>query len=167
MAKMRGARVFGTVSSEAKADLVLHSGADAVIFYTRQDFEPEVRRLTAGRGVDVVYDSVGAATFSGSLNSLRPRGMMVTFGNSSGPVSPFSPLLLGEKGSIFITRPSLAHYVATRLELLWRADDVLGWIGAGKLKIRIDHTYPLSQAPQAHRDLESRKTSGKLLILPQ
>lgn len=167
MAKMRGARVFGTVSTQAKADLALEAGADAIIFYARQDFEPEVKRLTDGRGVDVVYDSVGASTFQKSLDSLRPRGLMVSYGQSSGPVGSLDPLLLNQKGSLFLTRPKLADYTATRLELLWRADDVLGWIAAKKLKIRIDRTYPLSQAAQAHRDLESRKTSGKLLLLPE
>jgi NADPH2:quinone reductase len=166
IAKMRGARVLGTVSTQAKADLALEAGADGIVFYTRQDFEPEVKRLTSGRGVDVVYDSVGATTFMKSLNSLRPRGMMVSFGQSSGPVGPIDPLLLNQKGSLFLTRPKLGDYCGTRLELLWRADDVLGWIGAGKLKVRIDRTYRLSEAAQAHRDLEGRKTSGKVLLLP-
>jgi NADPH2:quinone reductase len=166
IAKMRGARVLGTVSTQAKADLALEAGADGIIFYTRQDFEPEVKRLTSGRGVDVVYDSVGATTFMKSLNSLRPRGMMVSFGQSGGPIGPIDPLLLNQKGSLFLTRPKLGDYCGTRLELLWRADDVLGWIGAGKLKVRIDRTYPLSEAAQAHRDLEGRKTSGKVLLLP-
>ncbi len=166
MAKMRGARVIGTVSTQAKADLVIEAGADAVTIYTRQDFEPEVRRLTDGRGVDVVYDSVGQATFTKSMICLRPRGMMVSFGQSSGPVPPIDPLVLSQMGSLFLTRPTLAHYVATRLELLWRADDVLGWIAAGKLSVRIDSTYRLADAADAHRALESRKTSGKLLILP-
>ena len=166
MAKMRGARVFGTVSTQAKADLVIEAGADAAILYTRQDFEPEVKRLTEGHGVHVVYDSVGATTFMKSLICLRPRGMMVSFGQSSGPVPPIDPLILSQTGSLFFTRPSLGHYVSTRLELLWRADDVLGWIAAGKLRVRIDRTYKLSEAAQAHRDLEARRTSGKLLIIP-
>lgn len=166
IAKMRGARVLGTVSTQAKAEVALEAGADGVIFYTRQDFEPEVKRLTSGRGVDVVYDSVGASTFSKSLNSLRPRGMMVSFGQSSGPVGPVDPLLLNQKGSLFLTRPKLGDYCATRLELLWRADDLLGWIGAEKLKVRIDRTYRLSEAPLAHRDLEARKTTGKVLLVP-
>lgn len=166
IAKMRGARVLGTVSTQAKADLALEAGADGIIFYTRQDFEPEVKRLTSGRGVDVVYDSVGAATFMKGLNSLRPRGMMVSYGQSSGPVGAVDPLLLNQKGSLFLTRPKLGDYCATRLELLWRADDVLGWIAADKLKVRIDRTYPLAEAAQAHRDLEGRKTSGKVLLLP-
>jgi len=166
IAKMRGARVIGTVSTQVKADLVLQAGADGVIFYARQDFEPEVKRLTGGRGVDVVYDSVGAATFVKGLNALRPRGMMVSYGQSSGPVPPIDPLLLNQKGSLFMTRPKLADYCATRLELLWRADDILGWIVAGKIKVRVDRTYPLAEAAQAHRDLEARKTAGKLLLIP-
>ena len=166
MAKMRGARVLGTVSTQAKADLAIEAGADAVIIYSRQDFEPEVRRLTDGRGVDVVYDSVGQATFTKSLICLRPRGMMVSFGQSSGPVPPLDPLMLSQMGSIFFTRPNMTHYLATRLELLWRADDVLGWIAAGKLHVRIERAYTLYTAADAHRDLEGRKTSGKLLIIP-
>ena len=167
MAKMRGARVIGTVSTQAKADLAIEAGADAIVLYSRHDFEPEVRRLTDGRGVDVVYDSVGQATFTKSMICLRPRGMMVSFGQSSGPVPPIDPLVLSQMGSVFLTRPTLAHYLATRLELLWRADDVLGWIAAGKLSVRIDRTYKLAGAADAHRDLEGRKTSGKLLILPE
>jgi NADPH2:quinone reductase len=166
IAKMRGARVLGTVSTQAKADLALEAGADGIIFYARQDFEPEVKRLTSGRGVDVVYDSVGASTFMKGLNALRPRGMMVSFGQSSGPIGAVDPLLLSQKGSLFLTRPRLGDYCATRLELLWRADDVLGWIAADKLKVRIDRTYRLAEAAQAHRDLEGRKTSGKVLLLP-
>lgn len=167
MAKMRGARVFATTSTTAKAALARQAGADEVILYTEQDFQAEVRRLTHGRGVDVVYDSVGAATWEMSLDSLRPRGMMVSFGNASGAVPPFQPLVLSQKGSLFLTRPSLAHYCQTREELLWRAGDVLNWIAAGKLKVRIDRTYPLREAAQAHRDLASRATSGKLLLLPE
>jgi NADPH2:quinone reductase len=167
IAKMRGARVLGTVSTQAKADLALEAGADGIIFYARQDFEPEVKRLTSGRGVDVVYDSVGASTFMKGLNALRPRGMMVSFGQSSGPIGAVDPLLLSQKGSLFLTRPRLGDYCATRLELLWRADDVLGWIAADKLKVRIDRTYRLAEAAQAHRDLEGRKTSGKVLLLPE
>ncbi len=164
MAKMRGARVIGTVSTEAKADLAIEAGADAIIFYTEQDFEPEVKRLTEGQGVEVVYDSVGQSTFMKSLVCLRPRGMMVLYGQSSGPVPPFDPLLLNQMGSLFLTRPTLAHYCATRLELLWRASDILGWLAGGQLRVRIDRTYKLSEAAEAHRDLESRKTSGKLLL---
>jgi NADPH2:quinone reductase len=166
MAKMLGARVIGAVSTDAKAALAREAGADEIIFYTRQDFEVEVKRITEGRGVDVLYDSVGHTTFLKGLNCLRPRGMMALFGQSSGPVDPFDPGLLSAKGSLFLTRPSLAHYTATREELLWRAGDVLGWVQAGSLKIRIEKTYRLAEAPQAHRDLEGRKTAGKLLLLP-
>lgn len=166
MAKMKGARVIGTVSTDAKAALATEAGADEIIFYTRQDFEAETRRLTGDRGVDVVYDSVGQTTFLKSLNCLRPRGMMALFGQSSGPVSAFDPGLLAAKGSLFLTRPSLAQYAATRDELLWRAVDTLKWVESRALKIRIEKAYPLAEAPQAHRDLEGRKTSGKLLLLP-
>jgi NADPH2:quinone reductase len=166
MAKMRGARVLGTVSTEAKAKLAREAGADEVIFYTRQDFEAEAKRLTGGRGLDVIYDSVGASTFLKGLNCLRPRGMMVLFGQSSGPVAPIDPGILNAKGSLFLTRPSLAHHCATREELMWRAGDVLGWIASGKLELRVDRTYKLADAAQAHRDLESRATAGKLLLIP-
>jgi NADPH2:quinone reductase len=165
MAKMLGARVIGTTSTAEKAELASKAGADEMILYTQQDFEAETKRLTGGRGVDVVYDSVGATTFQKSLNSLRPRGMMVSFGNASGAVPPMEPLLLSQKGSLFLTRPTLAHYCATRQELEWRAGDVLNWIAADKLRIHVDRMYPLAEAPQAHRDLESRKTTGKLLLL--
>jgi NADPH2:quinone reductase len=164
MAKMLGARVFGTVSTDEKAAIAREHGVDEVIFYTRQDFEVEVKRLTNGRGVDVVYDSVGKTTFDKSLNSLRPRGMMALFGQSSGAVPPFDPGILNAKGSLLLTRPSLAHHVATREELLWRAGDVLNWVAGGKLKLRIDRTYPLAEAAAAHRDLEGRRTAGKLLL---
>ncbi len=166
MAKMRGARVLGTTSTAEKAGLARQAGCDEVILYTQTDFQAEVRRLTGGRGVDVVYDSVGAATFDKSLDSLRPRGMMVSFGNASGPVQPFSPLLLSQKGSLFLTRPTLLHYCATREELLERAGDVLAWVAAGKLSVRIHKIYALAEAAQAHRDLEGRATSGKLLLRP-
>jgi NADPH2:quinone reductase len=165
MAKMLGARVFGTVSTEEKARIARANGVDDTILYTQQDFEAEVKRLTNGRGVDVVYDSVGKTTFEKSLNSLRPRGLLALFGQSSGPVPPFDPGILNAKGSLFMTRPSLGHYVATRDELVWRAGDVLQWLDSGKLKVRIDHTYPLADAASAHRDLESRKTTGKLLLI--
>jgi NADPH:quinone reductase len=165
MARRIGARVFGTVSTEAKAQLARAAGAHEIIRYTELDFDIEVRRLTDGRGVDVVYDSVGATTFAKSLSSLRPRGMLALFGQSSGPVPPFDPNILNGKGSLFLTRPSLAHHCATRDELLWRSGDVLGWVASGDLKLRVDHAYPLADAAQAHRDLESRKTSGKLLLL--
>jgi len=166
MAKRRGARVFGTTSTAEKAVLAREAGCDEVILYTQADFAEEVKRLTGGRGVDVVYDSVGAATFEKSLDSLRPRGMMVSFGNSSGAVPPFSPLMLSQKGSLFLTRPTLAHYVATREEMLERASDVLHWVASGRLSVRIHKVYPLAEAAQAHRDLEARKTTGKLLLRP-
>ena len=166
MAHRIGARVFGTVSTEAKAQLARQAGADEIIFYTQQDFEAEVRRLTGGRGVDVVYDSVGATTFAKSLGCLRPRGMLALFGQSSGPVAPFDPNILNAKGSLFLTRPSLAHHLATREELLWRAGDVLGWIASGELRIRVDRVYPLAEAAEAHRALEGRHTAGKLLLIP-
>jgi NADPH:quinone reductase len=167
MAKMLGARVFGTVSTEEKAKIARDAGADEVIRYTEQDFQAETRRLTGGRGVDVVYDGVGKTTFDKGLDSLRPRGMLALFGQSSGGVPPFDPNILNGKGSLFLTRPSLAHYLQSRDELLWRAGDVLGWIDGGKLKLRIDRTYPLSEAAAAHRDLEGRHTAGKLLLIPQ
>ena len=164
MAKMLGARVLGTVSTGEKAKIAREHGADEVILYSQQDFESETRRLTGGRGVDVVYDSVGRTTFEKSLGSLRPRGTLALFGQSSGAVQPFDPSILNTKGSLFLTRPSLAHHVLTREELLWRAGDVLSWIDAGKLKLRIDRTYPLAQAAEAHRALEGRHTTGKLLL---
>jgi len=167
MAKMRGARVFGTVSTEEKARIAREAGADETILYTQQDFEAEVKRLTGGRGVDVVYDSVAQTTFDKSLNSLRPRGVMALFGQSSGPVPPLDPNILNGKGSLFLTRPSLAHYLLTREELLWRAGDVLQWVASGKLKVRIERAYALADAAAAHRDLEGRKTTGKLLLIPQ
>lgn len=166
MAKMRGARVFGTTSTKEKAEIARKAGCDEVILYTEQDFQAEVKRLTDGRGVDVVYDSVGATTFEKSLDCLRPRGMMVTFGNSSGPVPAIKPLLLSQKGSLFLTRPTLANYTLTRDELLQRAGDVLNWLAADLLSVHIYKTYPLANAAQAHIDLESRKTTGKLLLHP-
>jgi NADPH2:quinone reductase len=166
MAKMRGARVIGTTSTEQKAARAKQAGCDDVILYTDTPFDEEVKRLTGGRGVDVVYDSVGASTFMQSLNSLRPRGLMVSFGNASGAVPPVEPLLLNQKGSLFLTRPTLAHHCAERGELLWRATDVLGWVAGGKLKLHIEKVYPMSEAAQAHIDLASRKTSGKLLLDP-
>ena len=167
MARRIGARVLGTVSTEAKAQLAREAGADETILYTEQDFEAEVKRLTGGRGVDVVYDSVGATTFMKSLGSLRPRGLLALFGQSSGPVPPFDPNILNAKGSLFLTRPSLAHHLLSREELLWRAGDVLGWVASGALKIRVNREYPLAEAAQAHRDLESRRTTGKLLLIPE
>jgi NADPH2:quinone reductase len=166
MAKMLGARVFGTTSTEAKAVLARQAGADEIIFYTKQDFAAEVKRLTDGRGVDVIYDSVGAPTFMPGLNCLRPRGMMVLFGQSGGKVPPLDATILNTKGSLFLTRPKLGNYCASREELLWRAGDVFEWIASGKLKLAIERTYPLAQAAQAHRDLESRATAGKLLLIP-
>jgi NADPH:quinone reductase len=161
-----GARVIGTVSTEEKAKLARQAGADHVILYTQSDFEVETKKITKNEGVHVVYDSVGKTTFEKSLNVLRPRGYMVLFGGSSGAVPPFDPLVLTQKGSLFLTRPSLGHYTATREEIEARANYVLEAITAGKLKLRIEHRYPLSQAQQAHRDLEGRKTTGKLVVLP-
>jgi len=166
IAKRCGARVIGTVSTEEKAKLARDAGADDIILYTQEDFSAAVRRLTDGAGVHVVYDSVGKTTFEGSLNCLRPRGYMVLFGQSSGAVPPFDPQVLNAKGSLFLTRPSLGHYLLTRDELLWRAGDLFAWMAAGELKVRIDATYPLEQAAEAHRALASRATSGKLLLLP-
>ena len=164
MAKALGAHVYGTVSTEAKAKLARENGADDVIRYTEQDFEQEVKRLTGGRGVDVVYDSVGKTTFDKSLNCLRPRGLMALFGSSSGAVPPMDPQTLNAKGSLFLTRPTLAHHVLTRDELVWRAGDVLNGVASGSLRLRIDRTYPLAQVAEAHRALESRATTGKLLL---
>jgi NADPH:quinone reductase len=165
MAHGIGARVIGTVSTEEKAKLAREAGADDVILYTQTDFEAETRRLTGGRGVDVVYDSVGKTTFEKGLDILRPRGYMVLFGGSSGPVPPFDLIQLSQKGSLYVTRPTLTHYVATREDLEMRAGAVFSMIAAGKLKLRIAHTYPLKDATQAHRDLEARRTTGKLLLL--
>jgi NADPH2:quinone reductase len=166
MAKMLGAVVYGTVGTETKAAIAKESGVDETIVYTREDFAAEIKRLTGGKGVDVIYDSVGATTFLKGLDIIRPRGMMALFGQSSGVVAPIDPNILNPKGSLFLTRPSLAHHVLTREELLWRAGDVLNWIGSGKLKLRVDKTYPLADAADAHRDLEGRKTAGKLLLIP-
>jgi NADPH2:quinone reductase len=166
MAKRAGARVFGTVSTQEKARLAREAGADDVILYTEQDFEQEVRRLTAGKGVQVVYDSVGKTTFMKSLDSLAPRGLLALFGQSSGSVPPFDAALLAQKGSLYLTRPSLAQYALTREELLWRAGEVLNWITTGELKLRIEKTFSLSEAAEAHRQLEGRATTGKILLLP-
>ncbi len=165
-AKIRGARVIGTTSTADKARIAREAGCDEVILYTEQDFEAEARRLTASRGVDVVYDSVGAATWDKSLASLRPRGMMVSFGNASGPVPAFQPLVLSQKGSLFLTRPTLMHYCSTRDELLWRAGDVFRWLIEGKFRLLVDKVYRLGEAAQAQTDLASRKTAGKLLLVP-
>jgi NADPH2:quinone reductase len=164
IAKHLGARVFGTVSTEDKARQVRDLGADEAIIYTTQDFEAEVKRLTGGRGVDVVYDSVGKTTFDKSLTVLRPRGTLALFGQSSGPVPPVDPGVLNARGSLFLTRPSLAHHMLERKELVWRADDVLRYVASGAVKVRISGTYPLAEAASAHRDLEGRKTMGKLLL---
>lgn len=166
LAKMRGATVIGTVSTEEKAALAKAGGADHVILYTKQDFEAEVKRITGGRGVDVVYDGVGASTFDKGLNCLRPRGLMALFGAASGPVPPLDLQRLNAGGSLFVTRPSLNHHIAGRDELLQRAGDVLGWIRDGKLKLRVEHQFPLAEAGEAHRQLEGRKTTGKILLLP-
>ncbi len=164
MAKMAGARVIATAGTPAKAEIARAAGADEVILYRDQDFAAEARRLTNGAGVDVVYDSVGASTFAKSLDSLKIRGMMVSFGNASGPVPPIEPLLLSQKGGLFLTRPTLFHYTQTREELEWRAGDVLRWIVEKKLTLKIDHVYRLAEAAQAHRDLEGRATTGKLIL---
>jgi NADPH2:quinone reductase len=166
MAHNLGVRVIGTVSNEEKAKLAREAGADEIIFYTQTDFAAEARKLTGGKGVDVVYDGVGKDTFEKSMSSLRPRGMLVLYGASSGPVPPVDPMTLSQKGSLFMARTTLAHFTATRDELLARSSAVFAMIAAGKLKLRIAHTYPLAEAQQAHRDLEGRKTTGKLLLLP-
>jgi NADPH:quinone reductase len=166
MAHNIGARVIATVSTEEKAKLARAAGADEIILYTQVDFEVETKRLTGGKGMDVVYDSVGKTTFEKGLNLLRPRGMMVLFGGSSGAVPPLDPITLTQKGSLFLTRPSLGNYIATREELVARSSAVFGMIAAGKLKLRIEHSYPLSEAQRAHRELEGRKTTGKLLLIP-
>jgi NADPH2:quinone reductase len=164
MARQRGARVFGTTSTPAKADIVRTAGADDVFVHGEHDFAAEARRLTDGRGVDVVYDGVGKATFDRSLDSLRVRGMMVLFGASSGAVPAFEPAMLNAKGSLFLTRPGLAHYIATREELVWRAGELFALVESGALAVRIDRTFALAQAADAHRALESRATVGKLLL---
>ncbi|HBO70319.1 MAG TPA: NADPH:quinone reductase [Deltaproteobacteria bacterium] len=166
MAKRRGARTIGTVSTPGKAELARQFGADEVILYTSQDFEAEVKRLTGGRGVQAVYDSVGRDTFDKSLNCLSPRGMLVLYGQSSGPVAPLDPQILSARGGLFLTRPSLSHYTATREELLQRAGDLLGWAASGKLRVRIGGEYPLEMASRAHSDLAGRGTTGKLLLIP-
>ena len=166
MAKMRGARVFGTTSTQAKAALAADAGADHVILYTTHDFEAELKRFTDGRGVQVVYDGVGKTTFDQGLNCLTPRGYFVLFGQSSGPAPPVDPQVLNAKGSLFLTRPTLANYIATREELLSRAGDVLGWVASGQLKVRIDSIFPLADAAEAHRRLESRQSAGKILMTP-
>jgi NADPH2:quinone reductase len=166
MAKNLGARVIGTVSSKEKGQYAREAAADEVIVFTQTDFEAETKRLTNGKGVDVVYDGVGKATFEKGLNALRPRGMLVLFGSSSGPVPPVDPVTLSEKGSLYMARTTLAHFTATREELVARSSEIFAMIAAGSLKPRIAKTYPLAEAPQAHRDLEARKLTGKLLLIP-
>jgi NADPH2:quinone reductase len=166
IAKRRGATVIATVSTEEKAALARGAGADHVILYSKEDFVDGVRRATGGAGVHVVYDGVGASTFEKGLDCLRPRGMMVLFGAASGPVPPFDLGQLNTKGSLFVTRPSLFHYILDEAELRWRASDVLGWIAGGELALRIEHEYPLAHAAEAHRALEGRKTTGKVLLIP-
>jgi NADPH:quinone reductase len=166
IAKRLGARVIGTAGAEEKIQLARAAGADEVIAYRTVDFAHETRRLTDGQGVDVVYDSVGKETFEGSLNSLRPRGYLVLFGQSSGPVGPFDPQALNAKGSLFLTRPTLANYIATREELVWRSDELFRWMRDGSLTVRIDRAFPLAQAAAAHRYLEDRQTKGKVLLIP-
>jgi NADPH2:quinone reductase len=166
MAKMLGAHVIATVGSEEKAAIARASGADDVIVYTQEDFEAETKRLTGGKGCHVVYDSVGKATFEKSLNCLRPRGYMVLFGQASGQVDPLNPQVLNQKGSIYLTRPSLGAYIATRDELLWRANDLFTWLATGKLEVRIDKSFPLAEAAAAHTYLEGRNTKGKVLLIP-
>jgi NADPH:quinone reductase len=165
MAKLAGARVIGTAGTDAKAQLAREAGADEVILYSSEDFVAETRRLTDGKGVDVVYDSVGKTTLMNSLDCLRPRGIAVSFGQSSGAVPPFEPLLLAQKGSLFFTRPVLSHYISERKELEWRASDVFRWIAEKKVVLRVEHVYQLAYAAQAHRDLEGRQTTGKLVLL--
>jgi NADPH:quinone reductase len=166
IAKQLGATVIGTVSTEAKAKLAKEMGADHLILYTQTDFLAEVKKLTDGRGVNVVYDSVGQTTFDKSLDCLRPRGYLVLFGQSSGPVPPFDPGKLAAKGSLFLTRPSLAHYTLDRAELLQRANDLFSWTASGKLKLRMEKTFRMAEAAEAHRQLEGRKTTGKVILLP-
>ncbi len=166
MATRIGARIIATVSTTEKAELAKDAGAHDVILYTEQEFEPEVKRLTGGKGVDVVYDSVGKTTFEGSLNCLRPRGLLALFGASSGPVPPFDLIQLSGKGSLYVTRPTLWHYIGTRADLEWRAGEVLGWVAKGDLKLRTEFLYPLADAAQAQSDLEARKTTGKILLEP-
>jgi NADPH2:quinone reductase len=163
---MRGARVIGTVSTDEKAKLARDAGADEVIIYTRQDFEAEVKRITGGKGVQVVYDGVGKTTWDKSLKSLSPRGLVALYGQSSGPIGQIDPQVLNANGSLYLTRPSLFHYIATPADLQWRAGEVLGWIRDGKLRLRTEFEYPLKDAAEAHRALEGRKTTGKVLLIP-
>jgi NADPH2:quinone reductase len=166
IARLRGARVIGTVSTEEKAKLAREAGADETILYTKQDFAAEVKRITGGKGLQVVYDSVAKDTWDGSLNCLAPRGMMALYGASSGPIGPIDPQILNAKGSLFLTRPSLFHYIATREELQQRASELFGWVREGKLKLRMEFEFPLKDAAESHRALEGRKTTGKVLLIP-
>jgi NADPH2:quinone reductase len=166
MAKTIGAVVIATAGSDEKCEIARKAGADHVINYEKQDFEEESKRLTGGEGVHVVYDGVGKTTFEKGLNILQPRGYMVLFGGASGAVPPFDLIKLSQKGSLYVTRPTLAAYVATREELEWRASEVMGWVAAGKLKISLGQSYRLAEAERAHRDLEGRKTTGKTLLIP-
>jgi len=166
IARLRGARVIGTVSTEEKAKLAREAGADETIFYTKQDFAAEVKRITGGKGLQVVYDSVGKDTWEGSLNCLAPRGLIALYGQSSGPIGQIDPQILNTKGSLFLTRPSLNAYIATREELQQRAADLFGWVRDGKLKLRMEFEFPLKDAAEAHRALEGRKTTGKVLLIP-
>ena len=166
LAKRCGAHVFATVSTEEKASLARDAGADHVSLYTKQDFEAEVKKASDGRGVNVVYDSVGATTWEKSLNCLAPLGMLVLFGQSSGVVPPFNPSLLAQKGSLFLTRPTLNHYTADRSRLVWRANEILSWVKDGSLRLRVGRTFPLAEAAAAHRALEARQTTGKVLLTP-
>ncbi len=166
IAKKLGARVIATVSTEEKARIAREVGADEVILYSQQDFGAETKRLTGGKGVDVVYDGVGKTTFAKGLNCLKPRGLMALYGQSSGPVEPLNPQILNQKGSLFLTRPTIGHYLLTREELLWRAGDLFLWIASGELKVRIDRTFPLKEAGAAQSYMEERGTKGKVLILP-
>ena len=166
VAKRTGARIIATAGNAEKAALARSAGADEVIIYTQADFVSEVRRLTGGAGVDVVYDSVGQSTFAGGLDCLKPRGMMVLWGQASGPVGAFDPQILNQKGSLYLTRPSLGAYIATRSELLQRANDLFGWVEAGELDVRIDRVFPLADAAAAHAYIEGRQTQGKVLLRP-
>ena len=166
IARLRGAKVIGTVSTEEKAKLAREAGADETILYTKQDFAAEVKRITGGKGLQVVYDSVGKDTWDGSLNCLAPRGMIALYGQSSGPIGQIDPQILNTKGSLFLTRPSLNAYIATREELQQRAGELFGWIRDGKLKLRMEFEFPLKDAAEAHRALEGRKTTGKVLLIP-
>ena len=166
IAKKQGAQVIATVSTEEKAQLAHQAGADSIILYSKADFEAEVKRLTGGKGVEVVYDGVGQSTFLKSLNCLKPRGTMVLFGQASGPVEPVNPQILNQKGSLFLTRPTLAHYLLTRQEFLQRAGDLFAWVASGELKVRIDTTFSLREAAKAHGYMEGRQTRGKVILLP-